>query len=597
MSPAVRISLSLVLLTTSVLLLGDMLGLVPDPSETILEARKKFCESLAVQVSLAAQLEDHEQVQRLIGAVVGRNEDILSAALRSLDGTVWSEAGEHQDNWHLVSSDLSTPTHAQVPIFKDNTRWGSVEVRFEPMLPRNLLGLRLSPFLNTVLFVALVGFITYLFFVKKTLRQLDPSSVVPRRVQHALDVLAEGVVLMDEKDHIVLANSSFSRYVGISPASLVGRKISDLNWLPSKSNGHVQEFPWLEAKRKAQPAEAVPLSLKSRSNEVRTFMVKSSAILDGKAKLQGVMTTLDDMTDLETKNDQLGEMVGALKTTRDELDQRNRELRTTNQLIEAKVIQRTQELHQSMEAAQAATRAKSVFLANMSHELRTPMHGVLSFADFGIKKIDRVPKEKLLRYFTEIKESGNTLMSLLNNLLDLSKSQAGKMTYDMEPCRMDQVVESAVVEFAALFNEKNLSLKTMPSSINTSGCFDEMRIAQVLRNLLSNAVKFAGSGKNVTVAVGEGMLAVHGEFAPSLEVSVSDEGIGIPEGEHESIFHPFSQSKRTESGAGGTGLGLAICREIIDAHHGWIKAASRPGGGSVFTFAIPRTPVEARVTA
>ena len=248
------------------------------------------------------------------------------------------------------------------------------------------------------------------------------------------------------------------------------------------------------------------------------------------------------------------------------------------------------DLRQTAERAEAANRSKSLFLANMSHELRTPMHGILSYAQFGVTKIDRVSREKLLSYFQEIKDSGAGLMRLLNDLLDLSKLDAGKMTYAMTRNDLEQVVDTSLSLFSAVAEIRAVQLDFLPvdESVDTAAVFDNGRLTQVVKNLLSNAIKFTGDGTSITVSITEGLTDLNGEEVPSLELTVADEGAGIPEEDLESIFDSFTQSKTTDLGAGGTGLGLAICREIVASHFGWIKAENRPEGGAVFTSAIPK---------
>jgi PAS domain S-box-containing protein len=245
--------------------------------------------------------------------------------------------------------------------------------------------------------------------------------------------------------------------------------------------------------------------------------------------------------------------------------------------------------HVAMEAklheaklAEAANRAKSEFLANMSHEIRTPMHGILSFANFGIRKFDSVPKEKLLYYFQQIYDSGTRLMSLLNDLLDISKIEAGKMTYRMEKNDLMHIVRLAVSEFETALKDKELSLKMIPPQKPIAVLCDPSRIGQVVRNLLSNAIKFTPEGRHIRIAAEDTKDAAI--------VRVADQGIGIPPEEAESVFDKFVQSSKTRTGAGGTGLGLSICREIVQAHGGNIRVIPNPEGcGSIFVFTIPKS--------
>ena len=251
------------------------------------------------------------------------------------------------------------------------------------------------------------------------------------------------------------------------------------------------------------------------------------------------------------------------------------------------VRKQAEDLRQAMEAAELANKSKSEFLANMSHELRTPMHGILSYSNFGIKRIDKVPKEKLLEYFNEISDSGNRLMLLLNDLLDLAKLEAGKMVLSMKKQDILPCFQPVLLEFKTILEEKQITLETdIPKDPLILTC-DSNRMGQVIRNLLSNAIKFTEAGKKITLSVSQDMIKTGDDSEPVVMVSVIDQGIGIPEDELDLVFDKFIQSSKTNTGAGGTGLGLAICKEILKAHEGKIWVENNPHGGSSFCFTFP----------
>ena len=231
------------------------------------------------------------------------------------------------------------------------------------------------------------------------------------------------------------------------------------------------------------------------------------------------------------------------------------------------------------ELAEQANLAKSMFLANMSHELRTPLHGILSFANFGLKNVGKVEPAKLHRYFSMIRDSGSTLLRLVNDVLDLAKLEAGKMTLEMREVDFQPLVAKVVDEFDSMTRDKNVALKMLRFDCESQIRLDPTRIMQVVRNLVSNALKFSPQGASVEIGARR--------QGGSLIFSVADAGPGIPENEIEAIFDKFVQSSKTSTGAGGTGLGLAICREIIAAHGGRIWAENKPDRGAVFFFTIP----------
>jgi hypothetical protein len=254
----------------------------------------------------------------------------------------------------------------------------------------------------------------------------------------------------------------------------------------------------------------------------------------------------------------------------------------------------------SREVAERANLAKSEFLANMSHELRTPMHAIISFANFGVDKADRAERDKLLHYFRNIQKSGSRLLSLLNDLLDLSKLEAGKMEMALAPANAAALLGDAVLEAEAFAQARAVRLVVDADPAQLAVAWDGPRVLQVIRNLISNAVKFSLaegvvqiSALPVTMPAGR---RAGDPQVPGVEIRVRDAGIGIPENELEAVFDKFVQSSKTKTGAGGTGLGLAICREIIHAHHGSIRAENNPAPqpGATFVVMIPVSPSAAR---
>lgn len=590
-SPAFRISLGLSMSVLSILLFADMVGLIPSQRDVILDTRKTLCESLAVQLSSALATEEFVSVRKSMAAVVDRNEDVLSLRMRTADDEVLAEAGDHS-SWQDASEEKSVPNQVLVPLFRGGQRWGAVEVRFGSLSGSGVLGLPAGGIAELALFVVLCSFLLFYYFIRKTLRHLDPSAVIPGRVQSTLDVLAEGVVLMDKNERIVMANSAFSEIASEPSDALIGRRVSELKWSTREPEHDglptAESYPWQRALAGGESDKGSVVPLRQESGDTRQFSVNGAPILDPSGAVRGAMATFDDVTEIEQKNDELEQLVRLLESARDEVTRKNRELQTTNELIEAKVTERTKELRASMEQAKAADRAKSAFLANMSHELRTPMHAILSFSQFGMKKIESADKDKLLRYFEHINTSGDSLLALLNNLLDLSKVQANKMEFRLQREWVSVLANHVVAEFGVLAEKHGVTLVHYRPTFGTYIEIDRDRVIQVLRNLISNAIKFTEPGGSIEVGMRNGTIERPGTTLQTVEVWVADSGVGIPEDQLEAIFDPFTQSRLTDSGSGGTGLGLAICREIVEAHGGWIRASNRPEGGALIEFSLPR---------
>ncbi len=269
-------------------------------------------------------------------------------------------------------------------------------------------------------------------------------------------------------------------------------------------------------------------------------------------------------------------------------------LRQHRDELELIVAERTAEAVRAKELAEAANRAKSEFLANMSHELRTPMHAILSFSRLGQDRMRNGTAQmpKIATYLERIEQSGHRLLGLLNDLLDLSKLESGKMRYDFAHHDLRDIVATVVGELAAYAHERGVIVAIVPVDAPVVARCDAERIGQVVRNLLSNAIRFTGAGLSVTIDLrgDQSIAGPDGTLCDAALVSVVDEGIGIPEGELEAVFDKFVQSSKTSSGAGGTGLGLAICREIVAHHGGRIWADNNPGSGARFSLLIPLEP-------
>ncbi len=286
--------------------------------------------------------------------------------------------------------------------------------------------------------------------------------------------------------------------------------------------------------------------------------------------------TLTCTTEILTLNQSFNKML-------DEIELKDKELQRYTINLEQLVAERTESLEKALEQATQANASKSEFLSNMSHELRTPLHAILSFARFGLKNYETATAEKLFKYFDRINTSGERLLALLNDLLDLSKLEAGKMLLNKQKMSLVSVAKDCVAEQSASLKEKQQILLWDNKGFNTEANFDPVRIAQVITNLLSNAIKFSPERKIITICFSE--VDYHNQAA--IQLTLEDQGAGIPKDELEHIFDKFIQSSKTKTNAGGTGLGLAICQNIIGLHKGKIWAESVQAGGARLSFILP----------
>jgi signal transduction histidine kinase len=257
--------------------------------------------------------------------------------------------------------------------------------------------------------------------------------------------------------------------------------------------------------------------------------------------------------------------------------------------LEALVRERTLALETARLQAEEASRAKTLFLANMSHELRTPMHAVLSYAQLGR---DATSPSEQREYFERIAERGRALLSVLSDILDLSRLEAGSMSMEFAPHDLESLVRDALLSAQSKFADKQVTweLRRSPECEHGRAVVDSVRMGQVFANILENAAHFSPVGGHVTVHLSRTMLPESSPAQPpraALEIAISDQGIGIPEGELDLIFGKFMQSSKTRTNAGGTGLGLAICRAIVTLHRGTIWASHNQGPGATLRVVIP----------
>ncbi len=540
-----RIAAGMVFLLISVLWLAIACGIVPSERRAILAGRSTLCEAIAVHLSLFVSRNESEALVAELHTVTARNPDVISAAVRDASGKILADVGGHAAAWADSRTGDADETHVLVPIYAGESKWGTVEILFRPISRGGLLGYLRSPEVRLTVFVGTACMGLFLLYLRKTLRHLDPSKVVPPRVRSALDTLAEGLLVIDKDERIVLANQAFATIVGRPPEQMLGTRASQLAWLDDAAAPLTDRtaFPWAQAIQDGEPRRGMMMRLLDSTGDRRTFSVNCTPVLGDSGKYRGVLASFDDVT-----------------------------------LLERKEV----ELRKSKNAAEEANRAKSEFLARMSHEIRTPMNAILGFADVLRRGYAETEAERQ-EHLDTIHSSGQHLLDLINDILDLSKIESGRLEIETDPCSPYALLSEVQSILSVRAEQKGIALRVewdgpVPETIET----DATRLRQAVTNLIGNAIKFTERGSVRVVP----RVERRGDEA-RLVVNVIDTGIGMKPEALGRIFQPFAQADTSITRRfGGTGLGLSISRQIAEALGGSLTVTSEPGAGSTFTLEI-----------
>ena len=548
LSTRFRIALGQISLLVSLLLTTVFLGLFPDRDSAVRIGRVSLAEGAAAMSTEWIVRNHEDRLQKHLGFLVERNADLLSIGVRKENGEIQCEVGEHQSHWQPMNGQHSIESQLQVPIYKEGNVWGTLEFRYKPTryLAAGWLSALGTPWIRFVFFVSIAGFVLFYFYLGRMLKQLDPSKAIPPRVRSALDTMAEGLIVLDLKKQVVLANSAFAALIDKDPDDLLGFDISSLDWQSADhSNSIESDVPWQKAIDDGEPQRNSLLKL-NFGGQQKSFFVNCSPVLGSGGKFGGVLVSFDDVTQLETKKVELSE---------------------------------------ARDAAEAANRSKSEFLANMSHEIRTPMTAILGFSDVLRRGYAESP-QKATEYLNTIHSSGQHLLGLINDILDLSKVESGRLETEQIECSPYTIVSEVLRILQVKADEKSISLSSFAETkIPKTIVSDPGRLKQIVTNLVGNAIKFTSEGG---VRVGLRMTPEN-QFA----IDVIDSGIGMTDEQMEKIFAPFSQADTsTTRRFGGTGLGLSISKRFAEALNGRIDVSSETGRGSKFTVVLNVGPPE-----
>jgi len=360
-----------------------------------------------------------------------------------------------------------------------------------------------------------------------------------RVMQALLETLPLPVILRDAERRVTLVNAAWEQMIGVSREQAVGNFLSGAPHRPPNKDHRESDDQVFETR---QPLR-YETTVQARNGTIYNVLVAKTPLLAEDGTMTGIASVVTDISDQKR----------------------------TSELLE-----------RARQSAEAAVQAKSRFLANMSHELRTPLNGVVGMASL---LANTALDARQRRFVRTLRTSAEALITLINDVLDLSKAEAGKLELARTPIELRRELEQVVGLFSGRAHDKGIEIaahiaRGVPATLQG----DPIRLRQVLTNLVNNAVKFTESGA-VLLAVTPAAVR-GGEFM--IEFSVTDTGVGVPTEEQQRIFEAFEQADGSVTRRfGGSGLGLAICRQIIELMDGSMALVSEQGRGSRFSFVIP----------
>ena len=376
------------------------------------------------------------------------------------------------------------------------------------------------------------------------------------RFRKLLEAAPDAIIEVDRNGRIVLQNAITEKLFGYSREELSGLSVETLipGNLDSRHKEHREQF-WAHPVTRPM---GHGLTLLGRRKDGSLFPVEISlSPLESDDGLR-VTAVIRDVSERQHAQDQIRAMNEQFTEA---LSEKNHQLELRNQEVER------------------GTRLKSEFLASMSHELRTPLHTIIGFSQLLAEEDHGSLNEKQHGFLNHVLQDSRHLLELINDILDLSKVEAGEL--DLTPVAFDftSALEEVLSSLQTVASANMLHIENR-STVSLLLCAERVRVKEILYNLLSNATKFTLSGGNIWVDA-----EIDGEF---LSISVTDTGVGIPASEHEAIFSKFVQVGATKKGfRDGTGLGLSITKRLVELHGGRIWVESEPGKGSRFTFTLP----------
>lgn len=376
------------------------------------------------------------------------------------------------------------------------------------------------------------------------------------RFRELIEAAPDAIIEVDGSGNIVLMNAATERIFGYSRDELLGKPVEQL--VPQELRSRHVHHRCTYAAMPVRRPMGTGVHLQGQRKDGTRFPVEISLSPVGSGDTIRVSAVIRDVTDRQKAE---------------------QEFRDLQQRLTAELSSANRELEIRSREAEHANQLKSEFLASISHELRSPLHTIIGFAELLAEELEGPLNERQARFVNHIHRDSLHLLELINDILDLSKIEAGKLDLHLENFDALDAIDEVLNSIAPVAKAKNIEIM-MKFCPTLKVHADRLRLKQILLNLLSNAVKFTPENGSVSVA-----CAKQDGFA---EFSVSDTGLGIPKEEHQTIFNKFHQVGSTTKGVReGTGLGLAITKHLVEEHGGQIRVRSEVGQGSRFTFTVP----------
>lgn len=638
LSPTVVISLCLVGITIGALVIGTTLvDLDSDNRTHVFAARKTLSESLAIEYAILAASGQQSALEGAMKALVARDTAIQSMAIQLIGGERLVVVGDHERYWIEPPVRQSTMTHMQVPIHKASSPWAILQISFTPthLSPEGRWLTGAWPRYVTV--VAVLTFLGALALMRRALRQLDPSEVIPPRVKDALDSLTDSVVLVDRSSSIVLANEAFCRLSQQSLSSILGRPLSQFRW-ESDADGPSSTtlvYPWERAIEFKTLQQGMRVGFRGPDDAFHMLSVTSMPILEEGDAVRGILVSFHDVTDVDQAKAQLREAITKLEHSQSKVVAQNEQLERINDTLVQEIEERKRiQAERELLNRKLLERSRSVGMADVAstvlHNVGNVLNSLNISVDVAMRALKRVPvddiaviasllqqhRHELADYLSEDAQ-GKQIPAYLAMLAESVTAHQAQVESELiglsrnvdhirhvvdrqvhlarpermmcEPVRFRELMEQALAIYRPALDRRGCEIVERYDK-ELEGLCDRHQVLQILVNLVSNAHNAMDAvpdqSHRLTLQVG-----VAKDRPGFVRFEVIDTGVGIA-GEH--LPRLFTQRFTTRSD--GHGIGLHSAALAAKSLGGTLRAKSDgPRRGATFTLDLPVIPIEVSI--